>query len=121
MATSAYVIRVRGPTAMWRVESLQPSSTIADLKRHIESKHGVPINEQNIHQDRGCKDKPISDKNTMKGLKCRHGSMLYISFDTEKVNVLGQSTKRVIAEDGSLVAVSLFSEFIYFLKTIHLL
>ena len=47
--------------------------------------------------------------------------MLYISFDTEKVNVLGQSTKRVIAEDGSLVAVSLFSEFIYFLKTIHLL
>lgn len=109
MATisSNFVIRVRGPTAMWRVESLSPSSTIGDLKQDIETNHGVPINEQSLHQDRAYKDKPLSSSNTLKKLKLRHGSMLYIAFDTSKVNVLEQSTKRVISEDGSLVAVSL--------------
>ena len=111
MATlsSNYVIRVRGPTAMWRAESLTPSSTIGDLKQHIETNHGVPVDSQTIHQDRGCKDKPLSSSNTLKKLKLRHGSMLYIAFDTTKVNVLEQSTKRVISEDGSLVAVSVSS------------
>ena len=105
--TSNFVIRVRGPTAMWRVESLSPSSTIGDLKQDIETNHGVPITEQSLHQDRAYKDKPLSSSNTLKKLKLRHGSMLYIAFDTSKVNVLEQSTKRVISEDGSLVAVSL--------------
>ena len=89
---------------MWRVESLQPTSTIGDLKQDVEQNHGVPTSEQSIHMDRSCKDKPLASSNTLRSLKLRHGSMLYIAFDTAKVNVLEQSTKRVIAEDGSLVA-----------------
>ena len=100
-----YVIRVRGPTAMWRVETMSPTSTISDVKKYIEQHHGVPLSEQRLHLQRGCTDAPLAIKNTLKSCKLRHGSILYIAFDTTKVNVLEQSTKRVIAEDGSLVAV----------------
>ena len=94
---------------MWQLKTLNPSSTISDVKKAIENEHGVPQKEQALHQDRACKDSPLSSKKTLKALKLRHGSILYIQFDTSKVVVLEQSTKRVISEDGSLVAVSLYT------------
>ena len=91
---------------MWRVGGLSPSSTVGQLKQQIFSEHGVPLKEQRIHLDRGCKDTPCPVKKTLKQLGLRHGSMVYIKFDSAKVNVMEKSTKRVISEDGTLVAVS---------------
>ena len=105
-SVASFIIRVRGPTAMWRVGGLSPSSTVGQLKQQIFSEHGVPLKEQRIHLDRGCKDTPCPVKKTLKQLGLRHGSMVYIKFDSAKVNVMEKSTKRVISEDGTLVAVS---------------
>ena len=91
---------------MWRVEGLSPTATIGELKNKIFKEHGVPLKEQRIHLDRGCKDTPCPVKKTLKSLGLRHGSMVYIKFDASKVNVIEKTTKRVISEDGTLVAVS---------------
>ena len=78
-----------------------------DLKKKIAAEHGVPLQEQRIHLDRGCKDTPCPVKKTLAQIGLRHGSMVYIKFDATKVSVVAEkSSKRVIAEDGSLVAVS---------------
>ena len=102
-----FIVRVRGPTAMWRVGGLSPASTVGALKQQIRAEHGVPLEEQRIHLDRGCKGAPCKAQKTLKELKITHGAMLYIKFDAQKVrHVVEKSAKRVIAEDGTLVAVS---------------
>ena len=110
-AGSSFIIRVRGPTGTWRVSGLSPKSTVGALKKKIAAEHGVPLQEQRIHLDRGCKDTPCPVKKTLAQIGLRHGSMVYIKFDATKVSVVAEkSSKRVIAEDGSLILACLTFE-----------
>ena len=105
---SAWTIRVRGPTAMWRVDGLAPDTAIQKLKQRLEKEHKVPSGEQSLHLDRACKDKPLADSRNLKSLGLRHGSIVYLSFDTSKVTVLESKTEKVVAEDGRLVVSASF-------------
>ena len=51
--SKTFVIRVRGPTGMWRVNNLNSKSTIQTIMEDIQKTKGIPIKDQSIYLDQG--------------------------------------------------------------------
>ena len=46
--SKAFVIRIRGPTGMWRVNNLNSKGTIKNVMEDIQKTKGIPLKDQSI-------------------------------------------------------------------------
>ena len=107
--SKTFVIRVRGPTGMWRVNNLNSKSTIQTITEDIQKTKGIPIKDQSIYLDQGNTKQVQARDSLSSKLKLKHGDILYIKFNTEQAtkSILAQaapSQRKSIAEDGSIVS-----------------
>jgi nuclear protein localization protein 4 homolog len=107
--SKTFVIRIRGPTGMWRVNNLNSKSTIKTVMEDIQKTKGIPLKDQSIYLDQGNTKQVQSRDSLTSKLKLKHGDILYIKFKTEQAtkSVLAQAApiqRKSIAEDGSIIS-----------------
>ena len=107
--SKTFVVRVRGPTGMWRVNNLNSKSTIQTIMEDIQKTKGIPIKDQSIYLDQGNTKQVQARDSLSSKLKLKHCDILYIKFNTEEAtkSILAQaapSQRKSIAEDGSIVS-----------------
>ena len=74
------IIRVRHSAGTWRVQGVDESSTIAELKAKIEAEHGVAAPTQQLSRDPGGAD-PVGEADataSLASLGIKHGDMLHL-------------------------------------------
>eukprot|EP00600_Ochromonadales_sp_CCMP1393_P007567 CAMPEP_0174969530 /NCGR_PEP_ID=MMETSP0004_2-20121128/8816_1 /TAXON_ID=420556 /ORGANISM="Ochromonas sp., Strain CCMP1393" /LENGTH=436 /DNA_ID=CAMNT_0016219035 /DNA_START=117 /DNA_END=1428 /DNA_ORIENTATION=- len=100
---SAITIRVRTQLGTWRVASIKPSDTFANIRSRLEEEHIVDLKGIPFTADPSG-SQVYDDHITSAEAKLTNGHMLYAMIDETKVSVHDQSTgHKKIKKDGTIV------------------
>lgn len=96
----ALLLRVRSKVGTWRVEGLNPQTTVGELKARVLSEHHVaPHPSQAFSLDPGGQ-RGMPEDATLEGLGLRHGDLVHFSIREE--DCAAEAGKK-IAADGTIV------------------
>lgn len=99
------LLRIRSQLGVWRVEC-EDGWTVRELKEHLAQQKHVPM-ETIVHTplSRDGKGQEVfPDHATIGSLGLSHGDMVFLLFDEESRNTMGESTWLVAAVPAAAVA-----------------
>lgn len=99
------ILRVRTQLGTWRLKDVQPSDSIAVVRRRIELEHHTDLRGRAITSDVEGKH-PLPDHITVGQAGLSNGSMVFAMVDEEKTGVheAAASSNKRITKDGNIIA-----------------
>ena len=94
------LLRIRTKVALWRIDGVEPSMTVAALKAKVQREHNVKPTASQVFSLDPAGQRVLRETDTVEGLGLRHGDMLH--FHIREEDCAAELGKK-IAADGTIV------------------
>ena len=94
------LLRVRSKMGTWRVEGVEPGTTIKALRSRILSEHGVSPHPSQVFSLDPAGKRVMDDEQTVKSFNLQHGDLVHLAIREEDC---AHEAGKKIAADGSIV------------------